>query len=54
LSAIKKIKETHNFEFNFGSAAHELYEASGCAEDWAYEIAKINHTFVVVILDDSF
>ena len=42
--AIKKIQKTHNFQYLFGSASHELYEASGCGEDWAKEIAKINHT----------
>ena len=42
--AIKKIHKTHNFQYLFGSASHELYEASGCGEDWAKEIAKINHT----------
>ncbi len=45
--AIKTIKSKHGFEFSFGSASHELYEASGCGEDWAKEVAKVNHTFVI-------
>ena len=45
--AINAIKEKHGFEYDFGSASHELYEASGCSEDWGKEVAKINHTFVI-------
>lgn len=45
--AINKIEKTHNFKFKFGSASFELYEASGCGEDWAHSVAKINHTFVI-------
>ena len=45
--AIDKIDKTHNFKFKFGSASYELYEASGCGEDWAHSIASINHTYVI-------
>jgi hypothetical protein len=45
--AIRKIEDTYKFKFKFGSASHELYEASGCSEDWGKEIAKINYTYVV-------
>lgn len=45
--AIKKIENVHKFKYRFGIASHELYEASGCGEDWAKEIAKINHTYVI-------
>jgi hypothetical protein len=45
--AIKKIENIHNFKYRFGIASHELYEASGCGEDWGKEIAKINHTYVI-------
>ena len=47
LTAINKIEEEHGFAYKFGAAAHELYEASGCGEDWTKEVAKINHTFVI-------
>ena len=45
--AIDKIYKTHNFQFKFGSASFELYEASGCGEDWGHAIANINHTYVI-------
>ena len=45
--AIKKIEKKHNFTFKFGSASYELYEASGCSQDWGKEVAKINHTYVI-------
>lgn len=32
--AINKIYDIHKFKFSFGMASHELYEASGCSEDW--------------------
>ena len=45
--AIRKIERNHHFKIKFGSASHELYEASGCSEDWGKQVAKINHTYVV-------
>jgi hypothetical protein len=45
--AIDKIDKTHKFKFKFGSASYELYEASGCGEDWGHAIANINHTYVI-------
>jgi hypothetical protein len=45
--AIKEIEKKHDFSFTFGSASFELYEASGCSEDWSKHVAKVNHTFVV-------
>lgn len=51
--AINTIKNKHGFEYSFGSASHELYEASGCGEDWGKEVAKINHTFVIELKPDS-
>ncbi len=53
MTAIKTIKAKHGFEYSFGSASHELYEASGCGEDWAKEVAKVNHTFVIELKPDS-
>ena len=39
-----------------GAASYELYEASGCSQDWGKEVAKINHTYVIELkpkLSDS-
>jgi hypothetical protein len=47
LLAIKEMDDKHDIKFRFGSAAFELYEASGCSEDWSREVAKINHTYVI-------
>lgn len=32
--AIEDIKRKYDLSFTFGSASFELYEASGCSEDW--------------------
>ena len=45
--AINAMDNKHNSKFKFGSASYELYEASGCGPDWAKDIAKINHTYVI-------
>jgi hypothetical protein len=39
--AIEEIKRLHRVEFKFGSASFELYEASGCSEDWYLNISLI-------------
>ncbi|CAF1015022.1 unnamed protein product [Brachionus calyciflorus] len=52
MSAISKVEELHKFKYRFGVAAHELYEASGCTEDWSKDVAKVNHTFVVELKPD--
>lgn len=51
--AIREIERIHNFNFKFGSASFELYEASGCSEDWSKEVAKINHTYVIELRPDK-
>jgi hypothetical protein len=47
MSAIRKIEEKHGYKIKYGIASFELYEASGCSEDWGKAVAKINHTYVI-------
>jgi hypothetical protein len=47
MTAIRKIDEKHGYKIKFGVASFELYEASGCSEDWGKAVAKINHTYVI-------
>ena len=54
MTAIHTIEKKHNFKFVFGSAGHELYEASGCSEDWARDIARINYTYVIELKPTKF
>ena len=51
--AIKEIEKRHKFGFRFGSASYELYEASGCSEDWSKEVAKINNSYVIELRPDK-
>ena len=47
MTAINKIESMHKLKFSFGSASHELYEASGVGEDWVKAVAQVNHSFVI-------
>ena len=51
--AIRKIERNHHYKIKFGIASYELYEASGCSEDWGKQVAKINHTYVVELKPDK-